>query len=288
MAMATRDHLVAVEVTGDDRVSYLDDVTTQQFADLPAGAVRGLLVLDGKGAPLAMAWAAVDDDRILLLAPTAAADHLLEVVARRTFLAQASFRRLDLDTTSLAGADLDDVLAAAGLDTAMDSWRRFDDVLVVRHAFGAELVGPAAGLPELQEVSPDELALRTGMPRLGHEVVAGRLPEEYGLLPTHVHMSKGCYPGQEPIAHMWMLGRPRRRLATVTVDDGTGSDVVTGAAGGRGMAWVRPDTEVGAEVAPGVTVTGFVGANREVVGWQPDQTRRRDRDDTGALPGRRP
>lgn len=295
MTIAADRDLVVIEVTGPDRVDYLDDVTTQQFSQVPAGAVRGALVLDAKGAPRAVAWALVGEEAITLLAPSEAADHIMDVVATRTFLAQVSFMRPHVAVTSLAGDDLDEALAAAGIDVGPDSWVVHDDVVVARHAFGAEVVGMAPdelddlGLePAPDVVAGDELSIRSGEPRWGHEVVPGRLPEEYGLLATHVHLAKGCYPGQEPIAHMWMLGRPRRRLARVRVGAGAPADAVTGRTGEHGFAWVDPDTEPGEELADDVQVTGFVAQDREVVGWTPAQTRRRDRGGSVDLPRRQP
>lgn len=315
--------LVPIEVTGPDRLSYLDDVMTQQFGDQPDGAVLGTLVLDAKGVPQASAWALVDQDRVLLLAPPEAAEHLMDVVAQRTFLAMVEFTRQDRPVTSLGAVD-DEVVAAAldalagdaGASRAdagasavragdagashADGWVDHDDLLVVRHAFAVEVVG--AGVQDLagrlsdggfdgtvEEVDADHLSLAVGEPRLGHEIVAGRLPEEYGLLPTHVHMAKGCYPGQEPIAHMWMLGRPRRRLARVHLAAPAHDDAeVTGHVGDRGLAFVAADAEVDSSPATGVTITGFVGDDRDVVGWTPDQTRNRDRDRRSSPPRRQP
>lgn len=296
--------LVPIAVTGPDRASYLDDVTTQQFTGRTVGEVVGMLVLDGKGVPRAVGWALVDEDRIVVLAPPAPAEHLLEVVAQRTFLAQVAFERIDAPVTSVAAAD-GSLPAPAGRaePVASDRWVLVGDgpagpLVVARHAFGLEVVG--AGVDDVAEVlsvedpaavrvvEPDALSLASGEPRFGHEVVAGRLPEEYGLLATHVHLAKGCYPGQEPIAHMWMLGRPRRRLATVALAAPAHDDeVLTGHDGARGFAFVAPGAEVGEEVAAGVRVAAFVGAERDVVGWTPAQTRRRDRDGSTDLPARR-
>ncbi len=298
MPIAATADLVAIAVTGDDRVSHLDAVTTQRFLGADPGAVLGWLVLDAKGGPLAMGWALVDADRILLLAPATAADHVLDVLAMRTFLADIAFTRLDLPVVSLGGDDLDDALQTAGLDLRPDTWQALGDgdVVVVRHAFGVELVGTADATTVIASATTaetDDLLVARGEPRWGHEVVGGRLPEEYGLLATHVHLAKGCYPGQEPIAHMWMLGRPRRRLVLLG-PRGDGADEpsteveVTGRAGGRGLGWVRPDVEPGTPVGDDLVVTAAVGADREIVGWTPNQTRRRDREATTSLPGRRP
>lgn len=301
MPTAATADLVAIAVTGDDRVSHLDAVTTQRFLGVEPGSVLGWLVLDAKGGPLAMGWALVDEDRIMLLAPPAAADHVLDVLATRTFLADITFTRLDHPIASVGGPDLAAAMAAAGLDHRPDGWEAVGDgdVRVVRHAFGVELVGTADAttvFPSATTVPLDDLLVGRGEPRWGHEVVPGRLPEEYGLLATHVHLAKGCYPGQEPIAHMWMLGRPRRRLVLLgpRADPGAAHDTgsvdveVTGRAGERGLGWVRPDVEPGTPVGDDLVVTGAVGAERDIVGWTPAQTRRRDREDATTLPGRRP
>ena len=39
------------------------------------------------------------------------------------------------------------------------------------------------------------------------------LAEEAGLLGSHVHLDKGCYPGQETVARVHNLGQVQRRLA---------------------------------------------------------------------------
>lgn len=291
--------LVAIEVTGGDRVSHLDAVTTQRFLGVAPGSVRGWLVLDGKGGPLAVGWALVDEDRILLLAPPEAADHVLEVLAGRTFLADVTFTRLDLPVVSVAGD-----VPPGGVDVAEDAWVERDGMLLARHAFGVEVVGgEAADLVEAAEVvDGDVLGLVRGEPRWGHEVVPGRLPEEYGLLATHVHLAKGCYPGQEPIAHMWMLGRPRRQLVRLAPSDGAagGADAadggtpdaveveVTGRTETTALGFTRPGVPAGSVTVDDHVVAEVVGAAREVVGWTPAQTRKRDRGADQSLPGRRP
>jgi folate-binding protein YgfZ len=104
------------------------------------------------------------------------------------------------------------------------------DVLVAADADGSLLLcGPGQELDDLarrlvatgaREADGDEVTawrIAVGRPAWGSEVAPPHLPEELGLLPTHVHLAKGCYPGQEAVARMWMLGRPRRRLARVRI-----------------------------------------------------------------------
>ncbi|MCO8182894.1 YgfZ/GcvT domain-containing protein [Tropheryma whipplei] len=66
------------------------------------------------------------------------------------------------------------------------------------HALLAGLI--AAGRPSMREV--DELSL----------------PHELGWLRTAVHLTKGCYRGQELVAKLHNLGRPPRRMVRLMLD----------------------------------------------------------------------
>src|SRR5205807_388281 len=45
------------------------------------------------------------------------------------------------------------------------------------------------------------------------------LPAEAGLDATHVSFSKGCYPGQEPVARLHFRGHPNRGLRVLELDE---------------------------------------------------------------------
>jgi folate-binding Fe-S cluster repair protein YgfZ len=45
------------------------------------------------------------------------------------------------------------------------------------------------------------------------------IAEEAGLLGSHVHLDKGCYPGQETVARVRNLGQVQRRLAGLRFED---------------------------------------------------------------------
>lgn len=300
MPLLARDDLQLIEVTGADRVAYLDAVTTQRLPDARPGEVRGAMVLDVHGAPLATFWVVVHAERLALLAPPAAAEHVLEVLARRTFLSDARFAPADTEVWALRGDGVDAALAAVGVaGLAPGHWRMVGDGMVVRHSFGAQVVGEdlverLAAIESVQvgdAAALDAMRVVVGEPVLGREVAPPRLPEEVGLLATHVHLAKGCYPGQEAVARMWMLGRPRRRLARVHVhgsvtpgwEAGQGRDRVsaTAVAGDVALAFVPADASIG-QVFEGsadssVVVESFVGGDGPPPGHDPAVLRRRDR-----------
>ena len=285
-----------VAVTGDDRASYLHAVLSQRIEGREPGEVAGALHLDGKGRPLAVMDVVVLEDRILLILPDReAAEELSRTLGGRTFLADARFGTLDVEVVAVRGPDGGPPAGRAVVSEG--------DLVVIGRDHGFDLVGPAPTVEErldtlnVERAEPDELdAWRTehGVPAWGREIRAPHLPEEMGLLPTHVHLEKGCYPGQEAVARMWMLGRPRRRLATVLVDGAQPAGWTTGSGRAQveltsvadrngtrvGMAYVPPDAQPGDRFEDedgAVVVREIVGAGRPVPGHDPAVQRRRDR-----------
>lgn len=79
----------------------------------------------------------------------------------------------------------------------------------------------ASALNGLSVVGIDALtALRIAAhrPAQGAEVDAKSLPHELDWLSTGVHLSKGCYRGQETVAKVHNLGHPPRRLVMLQLD----------------------------------------------------------------------
>ena len=76
-------------------------------------------------------------------------------------------------------------------------------------------------------LSGDELELRrieSGVPRWERELDDRILPAEAGLDRTHISFSKGCYPGQEPVARLHFRGHPNRGLRILELDEVPGYD----------------------------------------------------------------
>jgi folate-binding protein YgfZ len=93
--------------------------------------------------------------------------------------------------------------------------------------------------PPGEEVGSEEFErwrIEAGIPLWGHEIDERVLPAEAGLDETHISFTKGCYPGQEPIARQRHRGKVNRRLRVLDVEgDGEPGDelVVDGKTVGR-------------------------------------------------------
>lgn len=63
--------------------------------------------------------------------------------------------------------------------------------------------------------------IRAGVPRLNFETDHKTIPHEVGLIGSAVHLNKGCYRGQETVARVFNLGKPPRRLVHLELDGST-------------------------------------------------------------------
>ena len=213
-----------LRVSGPDRLTYLHSLLSQDLEGASAGTVADFLYLDAKGNALAMGRAIVVADAVLLVVPKDVAESFAEALGRFTFLLQATTETLwpQWRVASVRGAGAVDVPnARSEVLTVAPAGEGF----VVRdRSGGVDVVGPSAwvesrvdalGLPQADDDDWQALRISEGLPEWGSEVVEGRRAQELGLLATHVHLRKGCYPGQESIAKIYNLGRPRRALAVV-------------------------------------------------------------------------
>ena len=285
-AVAPRD-LGVVRVTGPDRLTYLHTLLSQHLEAAAPGSAADFLYLDAKGNIQAVGRALVRADEVWLVTPRAVAGDLAAALEKYRFLLQVEAADCS-DAFAVASVRGGDVPGAPAepMTHATDG-----DVVVVRdRSGGVDLVGPAGvvaqaiaglGLPQAPESAFEQWRVAAGEPAWGAEIVPGRRPQELGLLPTHVHLRKGCYPGQESIAKIYNLGRPRRALAVVEVDGpvAVGAPVLRGdkagevtsaaaAADGRSvaLALVPVDRDGALPAGTQITVGGLLGRVRARVG----------------------
>ncbi len=62
------------------------------------------------------------------------------------------------------------------------------------------------------------LRIRAGTPRVGKEIDDRVLPAEAGLDERAVSFTKGCYPGQEPVARLHYRGHANRGLRVLAIE----------------------------------------------------------------------
>jgi len=114
---------------------------------------------------------------------------------------------------------------------------------------GEEVLGERPEGEEASEEEAERARIEAGIPRWGFELDETILPAEAGLEQTHISFTKGCYPGQEPIARLHYRGHVNRRLRVLEVatskpgdeieHDGKTVGRVTSAVPGLALGYVR-------------------------------------------------
>jgi folate-binding protein YgfZ len=208
-AWADLSHLTVVAVSGEDRLKWLHDLTTQFLTDLEVGIWKSAMILDPQG-HVEYQFNLVDDGATtyLVLDP-GYAETLVAYLTKMKFML-----RVDAcDATSEFA-----VLRAPGAATDIGGPYALvprAEVAQMAQTFGA--VATQVGTWAL-----DAERVAAGRPRIAFETDHKSIPNELGVLNSAVHMNKGCYRGQETVAKIFNLGNPPRRLVMLHLD---GSDV---------------------------------------------------------------
>jgi folate-binding protein YgfZ len=113
-----------------------------------------------------------------------------------------------------------------------ESWD-YAETLVERSRLEALGAVPAAGTLALEA-----LRIEAWRPRAATEIDGTTIPHEVDWLRSAVHLSKGCYRGQETVAKVHNLGHPPRRLVLLHLD---GSEGVLPEAGDEVLLGVGDD-----------------------------------------------
>ena len=197
-----------VRVAGPDACDYLQRMVSNDVEALLVGDACPALLLTARGrviAPLVV-WRRGEEDFLVLTEP-GLGEPVRILLTRMRLRAKCEVEAEEHSSLLVFGGD--------GIDTGFP---------------GAAEVLDSPVTPTLDADELDLRRIEAGVPQWGHEIDDKILPAEAGLDATHVSFSKGCYPGQEPIARLHYRGHVNRSLQVVELDDGTQVERVTSSA----------------------------------------------------------
>ncbi|NDK32900.1 folate-binding protein YgfZ [Nesterenkonia sp. Hz 6-5] len=255
-ALVDMSSRAVVTVTGPDRLSWLTTLSSQQLAALPAGESSELLLLDIAGR-IEHAPAIVDDGATAwLITEASRGEALAQWLESMKFALRVEISDRTGDYAVLGSTNpLPGGASQAPAVRWTDPWPRLgdgaesyaaideadhpgkdwawnltlveretlEDVVASVESHGWQLAGALAA---------EALRIAAWRPRLAYDVDAKAIPHELDLIRTAVHLSKGCYKGQETVARVHNLGHPPRRLVFLHLDGSehtlpsVGSDVL--------------------------------------------------------------
>lgn len=236
-----------LSVTGPDRLTWLDSLTSQSLARLQPGDSAETLQLDPTGR-VEYAFRVFDDGvTAWLLLEASEAAGLQKWLERMRFMLRVEIadRTEEFATIGTLGSpavvpaapngvpliwrDPWSAVAAGGhqYSTASDhpsSQWTYSEVLIPRTA-----LPDAAALPAAGTLALEALRIAAWRPRFATEADEKTIPHELDWLRSAVHLSKGCYRGQETVAKVHNLGHPPRRLVLLHIDGSEGVHATSGA-----------------------------------------------------------
>jgi folate-binding protein YgfZ len=216
--LVDRSHRGVIRITGPDRLSWLHSITTQSLEKLAAGHTAEALILSPNGHVEHQLTLTDDGTAVWAHVEPGTAGPLLEFLESMRFMLRVEPADVSADygVLTLMGPGRPDPpgAAAATLSAPFQV-----DLVVARE----ELAGLAAGLrsggAELAGMwAYEALRIAARRPRLGLDTDHKTIPHEVGWIETAVHLSKGCYRGQETVARVHNLGHPPRRLVFLHLD----------------------------------------------------------------------
>ena len=263
-----RSNRGVVRITGPDRLSWLHSLTTQALDGLAPGAAAQALVLSPNGHVEHHLTLTDDGTAVWAHVEPGTAAALVEFLESMRFMLRVEVADLSQDYAVLT------VLgpAAGGLAAGLDGVQACVnpgsfgtmDLIVARDRL-AEAAGDLVrrGAAAAGMWAFEALRIAAHVPRLGLDTDHRTIPHEVGWIDSAVHLTKGCYRGQETVARVHNLGHPPRRLVLLHLDGsaerlpGHGDPV---AAGGPDSA--SPDSASPDSASPdsASTVVGFTGS----------------------------
>ncbi|HEY5016198.1 MAG TPA: glycine cleavage T C-terminal barrel domain-containing protein [Streptosporangiaceae bacterium] len=214
--LVDRSNRGVIKVTGPDRLSWLHSLTSQDLERLSPGSTQQALVLSPQGHLEHHLTLTDDGVATWIHVEPHTAEALVDYLNSMRFML-----RVEVE-------DLSRTLAVATITSPDGTAPVVEDVnavAVMQGPFGADLIVEPDAMGKLAAIYPvaglwafEAARIAAHAPRPGLDTDHRTLPHEIGLIETAVHLSKGCYRGQETVARIQNVGRPPRRLVFLHLD----------------------------------------------------------------------
>jgi len=236
-ALRPRDY---VAVRGPDAADFLERMLSNEVASAPCEA----LLLTPKGRVIApLVVVRTGDHDFLLLTEAGLGEAVRATLTRARFAAKCEIEPEEHTSVVVFGA-------ADGIPN---------------REYGVPAVEVIDAEPPAEPAAEEELErlrILARRPRWGREIDDRVLPAEAGLTKTHVSFTKGCYPGQEPIARLHHRGKANRELRVLEVEGTPEPETevflaekavgrITSSVPGLALAYIRVEVPPEAELSVG-------------------------------------
>jgi folate-binding protein YgfZ len=244
--------------SGADTIRFLNDLISQEIADLEPGRVRRSLLLTPQGKLDHLLWVLRGDPEVGLVVDPGRGEDLAATLGRYKIRVDVEVEQVPGDVWLVLGPYQAEPGVWSGDRTSLIadiSWSSVSRTLVV---------GERPDLPMVDPATYEAFRIEAGEPLMGVDVSDATIPQETGLVPASISFEKGCFLGQELVARLDSRGgRVNHHLrilrfegkvpavgAEVTAEGGA-VGVLTSAADGVGLSLLRRGVEPGDIVTVG-------------------------------------
>ncbi len=265
-----------VIVTGEDRITWLHSIVSQDILPLQPGQGRYSTFMDHKGKMLSYFRVFIRPEEVVIEDVGEVSEHTY--AALRKFLlygtkakmakgieSQGLFllsgpkateilnKSLGVETENLASLQSipfsfegTEGFLARTEETGMANFELFVPLDALASVWTHLLkTGDPLGLKPIGAATLETVRIEAGLPRLGPDINERIVPPEANLEGIALSLSKGCYPGQEVVARMDTYGSVKRRLVGLVIEGTEKDQPETGAklfSGTREVGWVSSAT----------------------------------------------
>ena len=204
-----------VQLTGNDRVKFLHNMSTNDIRRLKPGQMCEAFCTDVKGKILAHVLVIAEAELLTLLTVPNQAERIINHLNRYIIRedVQLSDTSSETDWHYVGGPQAPELIAdgsfAVECSLFWPGGRLVRTTRPAGNAFGS--------LPVIDTASPAWTALRTesGFPLYGVDFDESSLPQEINRDSQAISFNKGCYLGQETVARIDALGHVNKKLVLV-------------------------------------------------------------------------
>jgi tRNA-modifying protein YgfZ len=232
-ALCLLDAQGVIAVSGIDRLTWLHSLLSQNLKNLVPGESAEALLLDPQGRIEQVIKVIDDGETTWLMVDKSHTEALLTWLQKMVFRMKVEITDRSADFATVGATTASPEISFLSNDHPLiwkDQWpgvvaggyrystRAVDYTWFEHLVEGAKLDQLLAGKVLAGTMAADGLRVAAGRPKAINEVDEKSLPHELDLLSTAVHLSKGCYRGQESVAKVHNLGHPPRRLTFLHLD----------------------------------------------------------------------
>ena len=220
-AVVRRDDQIVLSLTGDDALSWLHSITSQNIKNLKPGESTETLVLTPNGHIEHQIKVLAFDAGLYLIVNSQKAQALSLWLNQMRFRSKVVLTETDLEVWGcFKDLALSELVWVDGFDSEPKGSVRYA-MQVESFPYREYLLTPGSkpALPEAGLLAFEALRIAAGRPEIT-DIDDRSLPHEFDWLASAVHLTKGCYRGQETVAKVHNLGHPPRRLVVLNLEVG--------------------------------------------------------------------